>query len=57
MNRPIRRVALVCFVLFTVLMLNVTYNVVVRQSSLNADARNRRVRDAEFAQDLSLIHI
>lgn len=51
MNRPIRRVALVCFVLFTVLMLNVTYNVVVRQSSLNADARNRRVRDAEFAQD------
>lgn len=51
MNRPIRRVAMVTMVLFTVLLLNLSYNVVVRQSTLNADPRNRRVRDAEFAQD------
>lgn len=51
MNRPIRRVAVVCMVMFTMLLLNATYNIVVRQSGLNADSRNRRVRDAEFAQD------
>lgn len=51
MNRPIRRVAVVCMVMFAALLLNTTYNIVVRQPGLNADPLNRRVRDAEFAQD------
>lgn len=55
MNRPIRHVAVACMVMFTLLLLNTTYNIVVRQSELNADPRNRRVRDAEFAQDRGAI--
>lgn len=51
MNRPIRRVAVVAMIMFALLLGNVTYNVIVRQSSLNANPENRRTRDQEFAQD------
>ncbi|MVA74785.1 penicillin-binding protein 2 [Auraticoccus sp. F435] len=51
MNRPIRRVAVVCMLLFALLLGNGTYLIVVRQDALNAHPNNRRVRDAEFAQD------
>ncbi|WP_114559097.1 peptidoglycan D,D-transpeptidase FtsI family protein [Desertihabitans aurantiacus] len=55
MNRPIRRVAVLCLVLFGLLLGNGTYLIVVRQDSLNAHAANRRVRDAEFSQDRGAI--
>lgn len=55
MNRPIRRVALVCMVLFALLLGNGTFMVVAQQNSLNANPLNRRVRDAEFAQDRGAI--
>ena len=51
MNGPIRRVAVVSMVLFTALMLNLTYAYVARQESLNNHQQNRRVTDARFAQD------
>ncbi|GAA2093390.1 penicillin-binding transpeptidase domain-containing protein [Microlunatus panaciterrae] len=51
MNRPIRRVAVVVMLMFGLLFANVTFNVVFRTESLNAQPQNRRVRDAEFAQD------
>jgi peptidoglycan glycosyltransferase len=50
-NRPIRRVAFVAMILFGLLLANGTYMVLFRQSSLEAEPQNRRVRDAEFAQD------
>ncbi|SDD18428.1 peptidoglycan D,D-transpeptidase FtsI family protein [Auraticoccus monumenti] len=55
MNRPIRRVALVCMVLFGLLLGNGTFLIVVQQNSLNANPLNRRVRDAEFSQDRGAI--
>ncbi len=55
MNRPIRRVAVVCMLLFALLLGNGTYLIVVRQDALNAHPLNRRVRDAEFAQDRGAI--
>ncbi len=51
MNGPIRRVATVTMVLFTALMLNLSYAYMARQDSLNNHAQNRRVTDARFAQD------
>ena len=51
MNRPIRRVAFVAMLMFALLLANGTYMVVFRQESLAAEPQNRRVRDAEFAQD------
>ncbi len=55
MNRPIRRVAVVAMVMFALLLGNATYLTLFRQNSLNAYAQNRRVRDAEFAQDRGAI--
>ena len=55
MNRPIRRVALVAMLLFGLLLANGTYMIIVRQSSLAAEPQNRRVRDAEFAQNRGAI--
>ena len=55
MNRPIRRVAAVAMIMFALLLANGTYSAVFRTDSLNADARNRRVRDAEFGQDRGAI--
>lgn len=51
MNRPIRRVAFVAMVMFALLLGNATFNVLFRYDALAADPQNRRVRDAEFAQD------
>ncbi|MGI8458312.1 MAG: peptidoglycan D,D-transpeptidase FtsI family protein [Propionibacteriaceae bacterium] len=51
MNTPIRRVAFVAMIMFALLLANGTYLTIFRQSSLNDDPANRRVRDAEFAQN------
>ncbi|HET9873527.1 MAG TPA: penicillin-binding protein 2 [Propionibacteriaceae bacterium] len=51
MNRPIRRVAFVTMILFALLFANGTYLTLFREDSLDAHPQNRRVRDAEFAQD------
>src|SRR4051812_32993621 len=42
-------------VMFALLLGNATYLTLVRQTSLDAYAQNRRVRDAEFAQDRGAI--
>lgn len=51
MNRPIRRVAIVAMIMFGLLLGNATYATIVRQSSLQENPRNKRERDADFAQD------
>ena len=51
MNGPIRRVALVTMLMFALLLANGTYAVLFRQGPLDAMPQNRRVRDAEFAQN------
>ena len=38
-------------IMFGLLLANVTYMMIFRQSALAAEPQNRRVRDAEFAQD------
>ena len=50
-NKPIRRVAFVIMIMFALLLANGTYMMIFRQSSLAAEPQNRRVRDAEFAQN------
>lgn len=51
MNGPIRRVAVIAMVMFTLLMANLSYSYVARQASLTDRQENRRVTDARFAQD------
>ena len=51
MNRPIRGVAIAAMVIFTALMVNLSYLYVGQQSALNERPENRRVADARFAQD------
>ncbi len=51
MNKPIRRVAFVAMIMFALLLANGTYMMIVRQQSLLDNPQNRRVRDAEFAQN------
>ncbi|MFP5282233.1 MAG: peptidoglycan D,D-transpeptidase FtsI family protein [Actinomycetes bacterium] len=51
MNRPIRRVAFVALMMFALLLANGTYLIVFQQESLMSSPQNRRVRDAQFAQD------
>ncbi len=55
MNHPIRRVALVAAMMFFALLANLSYSAVFRDASLDADARNRRTRDAEFAMERGAI--
>ena len=55
MNKQIRRVALIAMVMFALLLANGTYMMIFRQSSLAAQPQNRRVRDAEFAQNRGAI--
>lgn len=57
MNRPIRRVSVFVMVMFGLMLINCTYLMVFQQNSLNANAQNRRVRDAEFAQDRGAIMV
>jgi penicillin-binding protein A len=55
MNKPIRRVAFIALIMFALLLANGTYMMIFRQSSLAAEPQNRRVRDAEFAQNRGAI--
>lgn len=55
MNGPIRKVAVFVAILMAALLANTTYLSVFRQDQLLADGRNRRVRDAEFAQNRGAI--
>jgi len=55
MNKPIRRVAFIALIMFALLLANGTYMMIFRQSALAAQPQNRRVRDAEFAQDRGAI--
>jgi peptidoglycan glycosyltransferase len=55
MNKPIRRVAFIAMIMFALLLANGTYMMIFRQSSLAAQPENRRVRDAEFAQNRGAI--
>ena len=49
MNGPLRKVSLFVALMMAALLLNITWISVIRTDGLNADPRNRRVRDAEFA--------
>ncbi len=51
MNGPIRRIAVIAMLMIGALLINSTYLITFKQDSLNANPQNRRVRDAEFAQD------
>ncbi len=51
MNRPIRSVAVTAMVIFTALMVNLSYIYIGQQNYLNERPENRRVADARFAQD------
>ncbi|MGV8908700.1 MAG: peptidoglycan D,D-transpeptidase FtsI family protein [Propionicimonas sp.] len=51
MNRPIRGVAVAAMVMFTALMVNLSYLYLGQQGYLNERTENRRVADARFAQD------
>ncbi|HEY9468940.1 MAG TPA: penicillin-binding protein 2, partial [Propionibacteriaceae bacterium] len=55
MNKPIRRVALIAMIMFALLLANGTYMMIFREDSLAAQPQNRRVRDAEFAQNRGAI--
>lgn len=55
MNRPIRRVAVVAALMFFALLINASYLAVFRADDLNAEPRNRRTRDAEFATERGAI--
>lgn len=55
MNHPIRRVALVAALMVFALLANLSYSAVFRDASLDADPRNRRTRDAEFAMERGAI--
>ncbi|MDO5065990.1 MAG: penicillin-binding transpeptidase domain-containing protein [Propionibacteriaceae bacterium] len=49
MNAPLRKVSLFIGLLITALLVNITWISVGPPAQLNADSRNKRVRDAEFA--------
>ncbi len=55
MNTPIRRMSVLCLVLFLALLLNATWVQYVQAGSLNDRNDNRRVRDAEFARERGAI--
>ncbi len=55
MNGPLRKVSILVALMMAALLVNVTWISVVRTDDLNAEPRNRRVRDAEFASDRGAI--
>ena len=55
MNGPLRKVSIFVALMMAALLLNITWISVVRTDDLNADPRNRRVRDAEFASNRGAI--
>lgn len=57
MNGPLRKVSVLVALLMAALLVNITYIAVFRQDAMLAEPRNRRVRDAEFAQNRGAILI
>lgn len=57
MNRPIRRVSVAVMLLFAILLVNQTYALIFRHDAVANDPNNRRVTDAQFAQDRGAIMI
>lgn len=55
MNGPLRKVSIFVALMMAALLVNITWISVVRTDDLNAEPRNRRVRDAEFASDRGAI--
>lgn len=55
MNNPIRRTAIISLLMMALLLGNVTYSVLFRESGLYNNPENRRVRVAEFGQDRGAI--
>ena len=55
MNGPLRKVSMFVALMMAALLLNMTWIAVVESEDLNAHSRNRRVRDAEFAQNRGAI--
>lgn len=55
MNGPLRKVSIFVALMMAALLLNMTWIAVVASDDLNAHSRNRRVRDAEFAQNRGAI--
>lgn len=55
MNGPLRQVSIFVALMMAALLLNMTWIAVVASEDLNAHPRNRRVRDAEFAQNRGAI--
>lgn len=55
MNKPIRRIAVVCLTLFLALLLNASYVQYLKADELNNRAGNRRVVDAEFSRQRGAI--
>jgi peptidoglycan glycosyltransferase len=55
MNKPIRRMAVACLVLFLALLFNASYLQYFEAEELNDRAGNRRVLDAEFARERGAI--
>lgn len=55
MNGPLRNVSIFVAIMMAALLVNITWISVVRTGDLNADSRNRRVRDAEFASNRGAI--
>jgi peptidoglycan glycosyltransferase len=54
-NNPIRRTAIISLLMMALLLGNVTYSVLFRESGLYNNPDNRRVRVAEFGQDRGAI--
>jgi len=55
MNRSIRRVAIVAALMVFALLVNITASYLLRSDSLNNNPQNRRVREAQFAQQRGAI--
>ncbi|MBA2699656.1 MAG: penicillin-binding protein 2 [Nocardioidaceae bacterium] len=55
MNKPIRTLAVGCFALFAMLLINLNYVQVLRAGDLNDDSANKRVRDAECSRERGAI--
>lgn len=51
MNKPLRRVAIACLLLFGLLMLNANYVQFVRADNVNNDAGNRRLLLSEYSRE------
>lgn len=51
MNKPLRRVAIACLLLFGLLMLNANYVQFVRADNVNNDAGNRRLLLGEYSRE------